>query len=102
MHIADSEIELDIFISAESYLLRHDIANTVNTLCLNILFVSFLAENISCGALTGSLAFEGNKVNKVVNMKNIAAGKNSGVRSLSELVYHRTACHGIKFDSHVL
>ena len=61
--------------------LRHGVANTVAVNKLYAIFAVFLAgKHIFCGCLTCSLAFSRYKVYQVVNMHNIAAGKNTAAR----------------------
>ena len=62
---------------------------------------AFFAHNISCGSLACNLALLSDKVNKIVYVKNIAAGEYSLVICFSVFINYRAVCDSVKPDSGV-
>ena len=77
--LTNSEEEFNVIFVLNIHFLRDNIANTVDALCLYIFMAARLAEDLSCSTFAGRLAFKGNIVYKVVNVENVAAGKNAFV-----------------------
>ena len=49
--------------------------------------------------LSGLFALGGDEVHQVVDMEDVAAGKNAGNRGLQEFIHHGSAGAGMKFDA---
>ena len=75
--LTDSEEELNVILVFNIHFLRNNVANSVDSLGFYIFMAACLTEDISCRTLAGRLAFKGNIVNKVVNVENVATGKNA-------------------------